>query len=122
VCFDDRPVFTVDWGDDSLIGFNEPLYGWNIQCSQPYILEIEMKTENMKDMVKQILEDWKNYQRVHNYELLSDNCRAFCYYAIDAASHHHQLNPEGKASAKAMLATTILADNIYIAGFLAFVL
>lgn len=46
----------MDWGDGSLVVFNKPPGGFNIQLSGSNIQVIEMDPEDKRDKVKLILE------------------------------------------------------------------
>jgi len=121
VYLDCKKAFSVDWGKDSLVGFNAPSNGLNIQISTPHIQEITMNTKTERTSVKKILHAWNSYYRIeHEYGTLTDNCRRFCHFAINKASEYHPLNPEGKESAQSMLDVTEFADICYVASLVVF--
>lgn len=117
VYLDGLEVFTVDWGDDSSVGFNKPPYGFNIQHSGQCLQVIEMDTEDKRNKVKLLLEKWKNYTAGEEYEMFSNNCRDFCRYACDTATKYHKILEPGYRDAQRMLDTTILADFLYTGGY-----
>jgi len=115
VCLNGKPAFSVDWGDESYVGFNKPPHGFNIEWSGEYIQRIEMTTQEKKNLVKLVIESWQNCMKDKEYDLIMNNCRHFCKIALDIPKKYHPIQKRGREEAMTMLIKATLADGVYLA-------